>query len=168
MYGYAGGDPANNSDPFGLCFFGVPCPAAVTAVGGTVALVGEGIGVGAAATAAAPFVVAAGIGAGLGIGIGKLASILSSPIAPTTDAQVAGALVSRDATTVQSLRSKGKAVMIGAILGLPVGEVTAGRDPGASDQTTTGAGAPDVPSGQTATEKKTKAEQRPPDPKNPN
>jgi len=26
LYGYAGSDPINNSDPFGLCVFGLPCP----------------------------------------------------------------------------------------------------------------------------------------------
>ncbi len=162
LYGYAGADPVNNSDPFGLCFFGLPCPVAAGGFVSGVAVAGEAIGVGAAAAAAAPYIAATALAIGT-------YSLVSGPIAPTTDAQVSGALVARDATAVRSVRSTARNALIIGILGIPAAEAL---DPNietpTSDHTTTGAAAPDVPKDQTATEKKTKAEQRPPDAKNPN
>lgn len=127
-----------------------------------VAAVGEAIGVGAVAAAAAPYVAATALAIGA-------YSVVSGPVAPTADAQVPGALVARDATTVRSLRSKARTALVIGVLGIPAAETL---DPDiqtpTSDHTTTGAAAPDKPRDQTATEKKAKAEQRPPDAKNPN
>jgi hypothetical protein len=118
--------------------------------------------VASAAAAAAPYIAAAALAI-------ETYSLVSGPIAPTTDAQVSGALVARDATTVRSVRSTARNALIIGILGLPAAEaLDPNIETATSDHTTTGAAASDVPKDQTATEKKTKAEQRPPDAKNPN
>ena len=81
MYGFAGGDPVNFSDPFGLCPLekdGIPC-AVTMGVGG--ALVGAGTG--ALAGAAAGTLVVPGVGTLVGAGGGAVGLGLAGAIAGT-------------------------------------------------------------------------------------
>ena len=81
LYGFAGGDPANFSDPFGLCPLDKPLchwiKAALIAAGTDVGFVaggGAGLAAGPAAVAASPAMAAAGaaVGAAAGVAVGGL------------------------------------------------------------------------------------------------
>lgn len=123
LYGFAGGDPVNFSDPFGLW----PCPelcAAAGAGGGSIALGSGAISlpsVGAAAAAVGAAVPA--------IALGAIGGVLLRPAFPGAAAParaIPGALVGTDATAVGlpttmemgKLGSKIRSLLTGILIGV--------------------------------------------------